>query len=227
MIHSMETSAEPIPHASSPRWWWWTRFVVVALLTTGAIFGMAQSTAFAMSWPYAKAIAVLADANEDSSRQFWSEVPSQRWERASPTFLADCGGFGSVIPWLWLTDWLWFIPIGFGASLIMSLMFPAWPPRTRRAFALLVLIGALAAWGIYAYVFVWGTTFPIALAQREIGWIFAVATAIVGVASLILWIPLARALLRAALRRIGNREGLRLWQGLWTADGLPLPSRFV
>ena len=190
-----------------------------------SIGGMAQSVGFAMSWPYAERIAILAPHQHDSWAQFWSEVPAREWERERETFLDTCGGSSAVCRWSWLTDWLWFIPIGLGTGLLFSAAFPGMLANSRRRFV--AIAAALGATGycIYALVFTWGTTYPIALAEREIGWIFSFVTIIIGVVTTAAAVPLSRALLRGGLARAGNPHAIMLMQGLWTADGLPLPTQ--
>lgn len=220
---SPPTSAGLTNEGRSPAWWTCFRFALAALLLSGSIAAMAQSTGFAMSWPYAEVIAQLAPSEGANWGRFWSEVPEERWQQYQATFLASHGGFGAVTPWLWLTDWFWFIPICFGGAIAQSILLPGQRVAHRMAFIAMCGIVAAVSWAIYGLVFVWSTNYPIALAQREIGCVFAFATVLVGVLISAVAISPARSLLRALLAGIGNADALRLMRGLWIADGRRSP----
>lgn len=199
-----------------PRWWWWARAAVAQAGLVAMLFGMAQSTGFAMSWPYAWRIAVLAPHTHPHDMQVWHMVEPERWAESGPRFLETCGGFFAMCPWLYLTDWLWFIPLGaLGAALLVAL-FPSHRMARHLAMIGVATGGALALLGLYMLLFVWGTTYPAALAQREIGWIFSLLTLAIGAASLIALVVPARLALRAMVGAIGNEHAKALFAGWWS-----------
>lgn len=206
-------SAQP----SSPRWWRITRRTAAFVLVVGVLFGMAQSASFAMSLPYAEHIAAaLAPHRHPFVVQFWTPVPTEDWTRSGPGFLDVCGGFVAMCPWLYLTDLFWFLLIGPGVALAVTALLPN-RRLSRHFFSLgVAIVAACALLGVYAIVFVWGTMYPIALAQREIGWIFGLITLAIGAMSISASLPFGRMAWRGLIVATKNPHARAMMSGLWT-----------
>lgn len=217
------------PIAPTPKWWWWARAITVCGIGGGALGAMAQSTGFAMSIPWAHRIAShFATASTFSSGggeswTFWTPIRAWAWNEEGRGLFEAYGGWEVFCPWLFLTDWLWLIPIGLGLAMLQSVCFPSQSRGQRVGVVLLATALASAGWALYALTFIWGTMYPIALAQREIGWIFALATILIGSASWIVSIPIARMMLRQCVVGVGNPHAIALFRGLWLADGREAP----
>lgn len=227
----MNTDVRPSSSGTrSPAWWLWVRMIAVIGGGAAALGAMAQSTGFAMSYFWADRIAShFAIASQFSSGRssvgstFWTPIRTWEWSAEGPGLFEGYGGWEVFCPWAFLTDWAWLIPIGLGLGGLQSACFPSQSRRSRVGIILVASVLAAAGWGFYALTFIWGTMYPIALAQREMGWIFAIVTILIGGASWVASIPIARALLRRCIVGVGNPHAIELFRGLWLADGSDAP----
>jgi hypothetical protein len=197
---------------------------IVRLATTiaiagGAIGAMAQSTAFAMSWPFANRIVVLTDAPHG----VWKPVPAKRLDAAQRAF-AEFGGWDRVVPWDYLTDWLWFLLIAPGLSFVFALLVPGVVGAKRLAMIVAACGVACVIWFVYRWAAVTHDTTPIAIAQQKLGDVFALLTVALGGVITIALAGVARGSVRRFIATFGNERSLRAFDALWTADGLARPA---
>lgn len=180
---------------------------------------MAQSTAFAMSWPYANGILLATKA----PHSVWKPIPPERLESARRAF-DEFGGWDRVVPWDYLTDWLWFLLIAPGLSVVFALLVPGVVGMRRIGMTLIACAMACAIWYVYRWAAVTHETTPVAIAQQRLGDIFALLTVAVGGLATMAFAGVARKPVRRFLAAFGNERTLRAYDALWSADGLTRPS---
>ncbi|HLP85861.1 MAG TPA: hypothetical protein VK157_16035 [Phycisphaerales bacterium] len=195
------------------------RIAAAILIAGGAIGAMAQSTAFAMSWPYANGMLLATNA----PHSVWKPIPPERLESARQAF-ETFGGWDRIVPWDYLTDWLWFLLIAPGLSMVFALLVPSVVGMRRIGMILMACAVACAIWYVYRWAAVTHETTPVAIAQQRLGDIFALLTVAVGGVATIAFASVARKPLRRFLAAFGNERTLRAFDGLWSADGLTRPS---
>jgi len=195
------------------------RIAAATLLAGGAIGAMAQSTAFAMAWPYANGIVLTTDA----PHSVWKPIPPDRLNAARDAF-EQFGGWDRVVPWDYLTDWLWFLLISPGLSMVFALLIPSVVGVRRFIMIVAGCMLATAIWFVYRWLAVTHETTPIAIAQQRVGDVFALLTVAVGGLTTIVLAGVARHPLRKFISTYGNERALQAYASLWLADGKPRPQ---
>ncbi len=214
-VITQQSGAEP-----PPRWWWWARVVVATAAVAAPLAAMTESMSYAMSYPYSTFIAMLGPHDCPHDVSIWRELPEGTWAERGDGFLASAGGAGEVTPWLWLTDWLWLAPIAVGVALLNTALFPSWSWRAHVRLSVLGAFVAAAVYGIYLLAFVYGTDYPIAIAQREIGIRYAAPTLAIGAAQIVVTQPLVRAGLRWLVTATRQPAARELFIGLYRGPEL-------
>ncbi|MFN5945951.1 MAG: hypothetical protein ACK5ZG_04190 [Phycisphaerae bacterium] len=195
------------------------RIAAATLLAGGAIGAMAQSTAFAMAWPYANGIVLTTDA----PHSVWKPIPPDRLNAARDAF-EQFGGWDRVVPWDYLTDWFWFLLIAPGLSVVFALLVPSIVGVRRFAMIFAACAVACVIWYVYRWAAVTHETTPIAIAQQRVGDVFALLTVAVGGVTTLLFAGIARSPLRKFVMTYGNERALQAYASLWLADGKPRPQ---
>lgn len=195
------------------------RIAAATLIAGGAIGAMAQSTAFAMAWPYANGIVLTTDAPQS----VWKPIPPDRLKAARDAF-EQFGGWDRVVPWDYLTDWFWFLLIAPGLSIAFALLVPSIVGVRRFTMIFAACAVACAIWFVYRWAAVTHETTPIAVAQQRVGDIFALLTVAVGGVTSMLFAGIARHPLRRFIMSYGNERALQAYASLWLADGKSTPQ---
>ena len=136
----------------------------------GALFGMAQSTAYASLEPFAILISqVYKDADPEDFRATWTNTLNPRymvqigwWENEGKGAVSDDFNLFAHLDWIVLTDWLWFLLIApvLGVSMRILLI------RSRRFAQLIVLsfvlgVSAIFIWSYLSAPFFYEAAAPI------------------------------------------------------------------
>lgn len=208
---------------------WWLLFVAVILAPAAALAGLSQSTGFAVSRPYAIAIATTYRVRAEGTWSYQDPsvfclIPGDFAATVDGAFFDRAGGWVGGLDWPALTDLLFAPLICLPAAVLWALLLP----HLRRGSLLLLGGAAMALGGVGLTVYYLVPTGPgsseyaYRLAELRCGYLIgAFSYAIcagVFVASLWAARPLTRALSNLAPAAV--RVSLRL---LWVRDGLEVP----
>lgn len=193
---------------------WLLMLIVLIGATGGALAGLAQSTGFAASVPFAYHISEQYERKAARPRRSIFEwVDLDWWEQERATIIGS-ESWLSLADWIVLTDLLYYIPICFVAAMFWRAVLH----RSRLLPRILILaVGPiLGAIGLQVYFLVTpslsasGSNYAIYLAEdivgRPIGWL----SYVVGVITFAICYMLCGPLLRVLVSQFGP-AGLKVW----------------